>query len=254
MRIAFVGDSFTEGVGDERSDGSLRGWADMVAKGLAVNGGEHVHYANFAVRGRLLERIATEQVDQALALTPPPDLLVINGGGNDMLRPGYTTAACVALLSGVVERAAEAGADLLILSGPDPSDNLPNGAAFHRRGRELTDAIPSLISGLDDVRFVNCFDDAELRDRSYWCEDRLHLNARGHERVAALVLTVLGVATPLPARGEAASPRTKLGDAAYTVRHVAPWVGRRIMRRSSGDGRSAKHPQWIEIALVQPQD
>ena len=32
---AAIGDSFTEGVGDELPDGSVRGWADFVALGLA---------------------------------------------------------------------------------------------------------------------------------------------------------------------------------------------------------------------------
>lgn len=244
-----MGDSFTEGVGDDQADGSIRGWADRVADGLAVHGGEHVFYANFAVRGRLLSAIAGEQVDAALALDPKPDLLVINGGGNDMLRPDYSTERCVGLLASVVERAAEAGVDLLILSGPNPSERLPMSATFNRRGRELTDAIPGLIAGLEGATFINCFDDEELGDGRYWSEDRLHLNPLGHERVAAIVLTALGVATPTPPRGVPAAPRTRRGDVGYAVRYMAPWVGRRLVGRSSGDGRSPKHPGW---STVQP--
>ena len=30
-----IGDSFTEGVGDDLPDGRVRGWADLVALGLA---------------------------------------------------------------------------------------------------------------------------------------------------------------------------------------------------------------------------
>jgi hypothetical protein len=30
--------------------------------------------------------------------------------------------------------------------------------------------------------------------------------------------------------------------------HVAPWVGRRIRKRSSGDNRSYKFAEWTEIA------
>jgi lysophospholipase L1-like esterase len=249
VRIAFVGDSFIEGVGDEQADGSVRGWADRVAEGLAVNGLEHVFYANFAVRGRLLEPIATEQVDAALALEPKPDLLVINGGGNDMMRRGYSTQRCTELLARVVERTAEAGVDLLILSGPNPSDRLPMGATFNGRGRELTDAIPGLIAGIAGASFISCFDDEELRDARYWSEDRLHLNSLGHERVAAIVLTALGVATPTPPPGSPAPPRTRRGDAAYGVRYAAPWVGRRILGKSSGDGRSPKHPSWTAVQV-----
>lgn len=42
IRYVAIGDSFTEGVGDERPDGSVRGWADLVAQGLADATGEAV--------------------------------------------------------------------------------------------------------------------------------------------------------------------------------------------------------------------
>ena len=35
VRFVAIGDSFTEGVGDELPDGSVRGWADLVAEGWA---------------------------------------------------------------------------------------------------------------------------------------------------------------------------------------------------------------------------
>src|ERR1700710_1005718 len=79
QRFAALGDSFTEGIGDERPDGSPRGWADLVA---GVLGGG---YANLAVRGKLLGPIIDEQLEAALALHP--DLVSFAGGGNDVLRP-----------------------------------------------------------------------------------------------------------------------------------------------------------------------
>src|SRR5690606_5055228 len=86
IRYVAIGDSFTEGVGDEQPDGSIRGWADLVAQGLADATGEPVQYANLAIRGRLLARILAEQLEPAIDLRPT--LISLNGGGNDMLRPG----------------------------------------------------------------------------------------------------------------------------------------------------------------------
>ena len=83
--FAAVGDSFTEGVGDELPDGQVRGWADLVAQGLAVSSPESVTYANLAIRGRLLDAILEEQLPAAIALKP--QLLRLHGGGNDILRP-----------------------------------------------------------------------------------------------------------------------------------------------------------------------
>ncbi|HOZ59911.1 MAG TPA: SGNH/GDSL hydrolase family protein, partial [Nakamurella multipartita] len=70
MRYVAIGDSFTEGVGDERADGSVRGWADRVAEGLALATQEPVRYANLAIRGRKLAPIVDQQLEVALALEP----------------------------------------------------------------------------------------------------------------------------------------------------------------------------------------
>lgn len=61
---AAIGDSFTEGVGDEIPDGGVRGWADLVAIGLARDLARrepdaHFGYANLAIRGRFLDRSST---------------------------------------------------------------------------------------------------------------------------------------------------------------------------------------------------
>ena len=85
VRYVAIGDSFTEGVGDELPDGRVRGWADLVAQGWADASGQPVGYANFAIRGKLVWPIVEQQLEPALALRPTH--LSFNGGGNDMLRP-----------------------------------------------------------------------------------------------------------------------------------------------------------------------
>ena len=85
VRFVAIGDSFTEGVGDELADGTVRGWADLVAQGWANSLGHTIEYANFAIRGKLIQPIVEQQLEPALALKPTH--LSFNGGGNDMLRP-----------------------------------------------------------------------------------------------------------------------------------------------------------------------
>jgi len=246
MRIAFIGDSFTEGLGDERPDGTLRGWADRVAEGLAASG-QHVWCANFAIRGRVMRQIAGEQLDAALALDPPPELLVVNGGGNDMMRPNFSTERCGELLTRVIDLTEAAGIPLLVLSGPNPADHLPLSNVFNRRGRELTDSIAPLIAGRDHVRFVDCFSHEELRARGYWSEDGLHLNTAGHARVAAIVLASFGIDEPMPVAGDAPLPRGVRHRVEYTRKYLAPWAARRIRGKSMGDGRDPKYPGWTEV-------
>lgn len=250
MRFVAIGDSFTEGVGDELPDGTVRGWADLVAAGLSAalaRDGETVEYANLAVRGRLLRPIVTTQLDAALALRPAPDLITINGGGNDMLRPGIDLAGLIALIDQAIQRCADAGVRLVLLSGPDPSAQLPFGRTFRRRAAYLTAALVKLAAH-HDVTVIDCFGDAEIRDHRYWSPDRLHLNSDGHRRVAGLVLHGLGYGPmPEPAPVVAAARRSVAANARYYREHVVPWVQRRLRGQSSGDSRDPKHPVWHPV-------
>lgn len=247
-RFVAIGDSFTEGLGDSMPDGSVRGWADLVAAGLAAAEKQTVHYANLAIRGRLLEPIVTDQLEAALALSPQPTLLSLNGGGNDMMRPGADMDRLVALTERALRRCAAEGVRMILLSGADPSDRLPFGGTVRRRGEALTQAVTGFADRFGDIVFVDVFHDVEIRRAGYWSPDRLHLNACGHRRVAGLVLAALGhetaahVIDPGPAE-----TRRVLTEARYYREHVLPWVNRRLRGRSSGDNRTGKHLDWIAV-------
>jgi lysophospholipase L1-like esterase len=244
-RYAAIGDSFTEGLGDTLPDGTERGWADLVAAGLATTG--PVDYANLAIRGRLLQPIVSDQLEAALALSPAPTLISFNGGGNDMLRRGASVDHLVDLTKQVIRRCTEAGVHLLLLSGADPSDHLPFGSTFRRRGEALTAAVEALLP-IEGVTFVDCFRDAELRRHAYWSADRLHLNAAGHRRVATLVLAGLGHSVPPHVLDPGPAPAFRLlAEARYYGQHVVPWINRRLRGRSSGDNRVPKYATWTSI-------
>ena len=247
MRYAAIGDSFTEGVGDELPDGSTRGWADRVAAGLAAARSEPVLYANLAVRGKLMEPIVTEQLDAALALDPVPTVLTLNGGGNDMLRPRTDVRRLADLAARAVDRCSAAGVRIVLLSGADPGDGIPFGRAVRRRGDVLTAAVAELARE-HGITLVDVFHDEEIRRPAYWAPDRLHLGPAGHRRVAALVLDALGEGAAAQAvRAEGPEVRRLLAELRYYREHVLPWVARRIRGRSSGDGRAGKHAQWVPV-------
>ncbi len=253
-RYVAIGDSFTEGLGDTLPDGTERGWADLVAAGLAASAadtGETVEYANLAIRGRLLAPIVNDQLEAALALDPQPTMISFNGGGNDMLRRGVTIAHLVELTEQGLRRITGAGVHAVVLSGADPSDHIPFGATFRRRGEELTEAVAAILPRYDNVTFVDCFRDRELRRRDYWSSDRLHLNANGHRRVASLVLAGLGHETAAHVLDPSTPTRSGglLAEARYYGEHVLPWLNRRLRGRSSGDNRTPKFATWTPIAV-----
>jgi lysophospholipase L1-like esterase len=239
IRYVAIGDSFTEGVGDELPGGVVRGWADLVAEGWAAGTGEPIDFANLAIRGKLIGPIVEEQLEPALALKPTH--LSFNGGGNDILRPKADVDRIVALFGHVLRRCDEEGVRLILLSGADPTRQLPLGRVMKRRGDLLSRVVEQrLADRVDIIRAYNWFDE-ELATPRFWAEDRLHMNTRGHHRVAARTLDALGVPRPaewwdLPELTEA----SQLRGAAYYRTHVAPWVKRRLTGTSSGDGREPK--------------
>jgi lysophospholipase L1-like esterase len=250
MRFVAIGDSFTEGVGDELPDGRTRGWADFVALGFALASPEPFRYANLAIRGRKLGPIIAEQIEPALA--QHPDLVSLNGGGNDILRPRVSIDQVAQTLVDASDRIAASGSHMLLLSGANPSAHVPLGGLVRKRGDRLAHAVHRMLPR-ENVTFVDNWSDERLGDIRYWSADRLHLNPLGHVRVASNVLTAFGIPVPEEWGVEevAAAPageRTRR-TAEYYRTYVLPWVGRRLTGRSSGDGRTAKIPT---LTVVDP--
>ncbi|MGB4779304.1 SGNH/GDSL hydrolase family protein [Microbacterium sp.] len=253
VRYVAIGDSFTEGVGDELPApiapwGPVRGWADLVAQGWADSRGEPIEYANLAIRGKLVWPIVAQQLESALALRPTH--LSFNGGGNDMLRPRTSIVHLADAFSQVLRRCDEEGVRLILLSGANPSAQLPLSRLVQRRGDLMSTAVVERMGGREDVVMALNWPDAELSQPSYWSEDRLHMNSRGHHRVAARVLDGLGERVPEGWRSLPELPDSiRLARGQYLREHLAPWVRRRLTGTSSGDGREPKFGGgWIEVA------
>lgn len=247
VRFVAIGDSFTEGVGDERPDGSVRGWADLTAQGWADSRGESIQYANLAIRGKLIWPIVAQQLEPALALTPTH--LSFNGGGNDMLRPRTSIGHIADAFSQVLRRCDEEGVTLILLSGANPSAQLPMSRLIQRRGDLMSDAVVQRIAERPDVVRALNWPDAVLSNPSFWSQDRLHMNSRGHHRVAARVLDALGERVPdgwwsMPEITDVA----RLAQREYMREHLGPWVRRRLTGTSSGDGRQPKFGgTWMQV-------
>ncbi|MCC5576984.1 SGNH/GDSL hydrolase family protein [Microtetraspora sp. AC03309] len=247
-----VGDSFTEGLNDPpvgttgptpgQAD-RFRGWADRVAERLGqVQPG--FRYANLAVRGKLLDQIVEHQVP--LAVEMRPDLISFCAGGNDLLRPGSDPDRMAKKLAGAVRDLRSTGADVLLFTGVDPRDT----PIMRRvRGKFATFYLHiRSISDLYGCRLVDQWSMQGLRDWRAWSDDRLHMNEHGHRMVAAKVLDVLGVPsedswrTVWPPRENVDARAKRREDAQWVREHLAPWIGRRLSGRSSGDGLDPKRP------------
>jgi len=248
-RYVAIGDSFTEGVGDDLPDGSVRGWADLVAGVLSEEwirrdpAAASTGYANLAVRGKLLGQIIDDQLDAAIGLRP--DLVTFAGGGNDMLRPRADATSLLRLIDLATARLVDTGATVLLFTGPDPCDRLPLGRRIRLTGDRLAAGVRT-VAERRGALLVDLWQVSELRDPSFWAGDRLHLGAAGHHQVAGRVLDTLGVQRPAAWTAPAGSPepqrRTARTELDFYWEYVGPWVRRRLTGTSSGDHRPPKRP------------
>ncbi|MGZ4639919.1 MAG: SGNH/GDSL hydrolase family protein [Actinomycetes bacterium] len=260
-----MGDSFTEGMEDDLGPtGRHLGWADRVVAALAMQAGQ-VRYANLAVRGRLLDQVAEEQLPVAIALRP--DLVTFHAGPNDVLRPRVAVAAVVTRYDRAVASLRDAGIETLLFTvieraggtGRTAARLAARFAAFNAGVRETAARHGCLVADVGA--------EPALHDRRLWHEDRLHLAPAGHARVAAAVLEQLGVTDPVLLGGEAGwwreplAPGVRPGrgadlvaDVRWVRRYFAPWVSRRLRGVSSGDGITAKHAELVDVVAKRADD
>ncbi|WP_306233373.1 SGNH/GDSL hydrolase family protein [Agrococcus beijingensis] len=243
-RYVALGDSFTEGVGDEEPDvpNGLRGWADRVAEELARTRPDF-QYANLAIRGRLLQQIIDEQLEPALALEP--DLFTISAGGNDLIRPGGDPDLLAAKLDEVVARMRATGAEVVLFNGPDIAMTPVLRSIRGKVG--IYNANLHGVAAKHGAVVADMWSARQLQRPQMWAPDRLHFSPYGHHEIAMLVLDALGVRheltamepVPLPHRSQR---QVRMEDLQWAREHLAPWVVRRLRGQSSGDTVLPKRP------------
>lgn len=248
-RFLALGDSITEGLSDKSPFGGYRGWADRVADAL---GRDHddFHYANFAVRGKLLEQIVQEQLSLALPLIQGSSTLVsFHAGANNVLRPRLAIDKVNSQFRAAVEELCNTGAQLVLFTIreiQEPNTKLERlwndrFAPFNNNVREVAKEFSTYL--IDPNEFIS------LGDPRLLAADRLHLSSEGHRRMAAAVLSALNLPhdadwrDPLPERRQQSALRKTVTTTAWAALFVVPWLIRRALGVSSGDRRSAKYPQ-----------
>lgn len=256
MRLVCVGDSFTEGIADDtRPDGEYLGWADRVASALATT--DHVEYANLAVRGKLLDQVARDQL--RLAEQMAPDVLTFHAGGNDVLRRGADLPAIFRRYDAAIARVAHPDRRILLFTSVTRTGGTGRVAeALASRFTAFNDNVRT-VAQRHGAAVVDIGAVPALTDRRLWHADRLHLNAAGHTRVAAAVLEILGITDPHLLGGrpgwwseplppvESRNRREELvADVLWAWDYLTPWIWRRLRGVSSGDGRVSKDTELGE--------
>ena len=253
-RFIALGDSFTEGMQDERVDGHYRGWADRVAQALATEVPGFT-YVNLAVRGKLVGQVIDDQIPIALQWIEGPETLVsFHAGANDLLRPGYDSALVLPKYQKAVRQLAATGCQIMVFTAIErvaKSGKMQE--IWESRFSAFNNVVRATAAEVGGI-VLEAAADPEIGSRRFLDKDRLHLNPAGHNRVAQGVLQKLGgphdpnwrtELPPLPPRSFFAKI---YDDLRWFVTFLIPWMSRRIRGVSSGDGRSPKHTEPIRLS------
>ncbi len=244
-RFVALGDSFTEGLSDERPDGTHRGWADMVAARLAQDNPE-LDYVNLAIRGKKMRQVATEQVP--VAIDWEPDLISIGAGANDIIRLSTDVTTLNRLAHATLGRLVDSGAHVVVFTGFDPRIRIPMTTRSGARAQEFNESIRRSADHFG-ATLVDLWDLPRLYEDMMWAPDKIHLTTAGHALIADAVLQRLGVAShTVPEPEVSPSPPDAWEDARWFVRDVVPWMYRGLIGRSSGDGMDPKFPHPVQPA------
>jgi lysophospholipase L1-like esterase len=230
VRFTVLGDSLSEGVGD-RVDGGWRGWAALLAEGIA-GPGQRVEFRNFAVSGAQSREVAEQQAPEAVAFRP--DLASVVVGVNDTLRHTFDIARLARRLDRVCADLTEGGAVLLTACLPDPGRMLglppPLARPLARRQKAVNDLVHAVSARYDAVH-LHLTDPLWTDDRSLWSADRLHPGERGHRAVAArfhALLTARGLAHgTAPSPEPEQPPPTRTEALLWLATAGTGWVARR---------------------------
>jgi lysophospholipase L1-like esterase len=249
-RYVAIGDSTVEGLDDPDGRGGYRGWADRLAARLAAEQGS-VLYANLAIRGRTTHQIRQAQLDPAVAMRP--DLVAVVSGTNDLLRRHFDPVALRDDVETMQGTLTGIGATVITFTLPDLGDVMPLARMVRGRLVQMNQIIRDAASKTGAI-VCDFAAYPVASDPRLWSDDRLHANTAGHTRIADALADHLGLAganrswsEPLP---DALPPRWMdqlRAEAAWTRRHLLPWLWRHAQGRSSGDGIRPKQPRLTLI-------
>ncbi|BCD29474.1 lipase/acylhydrolase [Bacillus cereus] len=189
-RFVSIGDSFTEGIGDEVEGIALKSWVDHFAQ-LCVNG---IEYANFAKRGLVTKEIRSQQLEKALTFNP--DLVSLIAGANDVLKGRWNHQEYKNEMEFMIDTLSKTDADIIIANLPDFTVRLPFSSEKKQMLKEqLLEANEVILSLSSEYKlhYVDFWKHPLVNDNSLWSTDLIHPNSKGYVKVAELIHSSLPV-------------------------------------------------------------
>ncbi|MEC2625679.1 SGNH/GDSL hydrolase family protein [Bacillus cereus] len=189
-RFVAIGDSFTEGRGDEVEGIALKSWVDHLVQLCEKD----IEYANFAKRGLVTEEIRLQQLEKALTFNP--DLVSLIAGANDVLKGRWNHDAYKNDMEFMIDTLSKAGADIIIANLPDFTVRLPFASEKKQEIKEQLLEANEVIHSLSreyKLHHVDFWNHHLVNDNTLWSKDLIHPNSKGYVKVAELIFSSLPV-------------------------------------------------------------
>lgn len=189
-RFVAIGDSFTEGIGDEVEGIALKSWVDHFVQLCEKD----IEYANFAKLGLVTEEIRLQQLEKALTFNP--DLVSLIAGANDVLKGRWNHDAYKNDMEFMIDTLSKAGADIIIANLPDFTVRLPFASEKKQEIKEQLLEANEVIHSLSreyKLHHVDFWNHHLVNDNTLWSKDLIHPNSKGYVKVAELIFSSLPV-------------------------------------------------------------
>ncbi len=185
-----LGDSFTEGIGDEVEGAELKSWVTYFAQKYTPE----LKYTNLAKRGLVTQEIRLKQLEKALALQP--DLVSLIAGANDILKGRWNRNEYKNEMELMIDSLSKSGASIIIANLPDFTVRLPlpseQQQLLKKQLLEANEVIQSL-SNEYELYHIDCWNHPMANDHTLWSKDLIHPNSRGYREIAETIFNRLSV-------------------------------------------------------------
>lgn len=183
-----MGDSLTEGVGDEVGEMPVASWAWHLITHYETT----LNYTNIAKRGLLTKEIRLTQLEEAIELQP--DLVSIIAGANDILKGKWDKVEYRAEMEEMIKEMNDLGATIIVANQPDFSERLPLPAEKKQLLRtqleEANDIIRSLANEYQLVH-IDFWNNPLTNDPAFLSADLIHPNSKGYLEIAKMARDAL---------------------------------------------------------------
>jgi lysophospholipase L1-like esterase len=183
-RLAVIGDSLAEGIGDPSPGYRDVSWADRVAEALRA-GQPHLAYLNTGQRGALAGDVIERQLQPALDFRP--DLSVLVCGGNDLLGPGFSAEVLHDRLAALLLPLRHIGSEVITYSLQDITAAYPELASLRTGLADLNEVVRRTAATCG-ASVVELWGHPAQSAKDAYSADLMHASRRGHAIIAAITV------------------------------------------------------------------